>query len=80
MVRKEGEQDLLLFHCRRILSGLDIPLRYCEYKVVFFLTIDSNAMLVFTDEQVYCTKAPVIHSGLPNKFLVGETDKQSKKN
>lgn len=33
-----------------------------------------------TDEQVYGTKAPVIHSGLPNKFLVGETDKQSKKN
>lgn len=32
-------------------------------------------MLVFTGEQIYCTKTPVIHSGLPNKFLVGETGK-----
>lgn len=35
----------------------------------------SSAMLVFIKEQVYGTKIPMIHSGLPNKFLASETDK-----
>ena len=52
-----------------------VPLRNCEYKIWFFKNYSSNIMLVFTGEQIYCTKTPVIHSGLPNKFLVGETDK-----
>lgn len=43
MVRKEGEQDLLLFHCRRILCLAWIyPSGTVNIKF-FFLTIDSNA-------------------------------------
>lgn len=42
----------------------------------------SNAMLASTEEQVYWTKTPVIHSGLPQKISgpVTEKDKLSKKN